>query len=149
VPVLPAKRRLVHPRLLAALVASVALWLVVRGPTVYFDPRGRNPANHVLVYTTSWCPVCTRLRACLNRHAVPFEERDVEASWRWDREWSAAGGGAVPFVLVGSESVEGLHQEELEPLLARAGYPVDCWSVEARREDGLAAARSRRAGTAR
>jgi glutaredoxin len=147
---LPAARpRRIDPRLLAALAASALLWLVVRGPAVYFDPRGGNPANHVLVYTTGWCPVCTRLRACLNRHGVPFEERDVEASWRWRREWSAAGGEAVPFILVGSEVAEGLHREDVEPLLARAGFRVDCWSAEARREDGQRATPNRRAATAR
>jgi glutaredoxin 3 len=32
----------------------------------------------VTMYTTSWCPVCTRARAFLRSRGVPFVERDVE-----------------------------------------------------------------------
>jgi hypothetical protein len=74
------------------------------------------------------------LLACLRKHGVPFEERDVEKSWRWDREWSAAGGIGVPLTLVGNEVAHGLRQTELEPLLAHAGFRVDCWSTQARRD---------------
>ncbi len=120
--------------IIGSLAVALAVLLVERAQDRYFDPRPGNPANHVLVYTTSWCPVCARLRWCLRRHGVPFEERDVESSWRWDREYSAAGGGGVPLTLVGSEVALGLRQQELEPLLMRAGFRVDCWSTESWRD---------------
>jgi glutaredoxin len=123
---LEAVRRRRHRLLLVALALAVLALVIDRAPDWYFDPRPGNPAKHVLVYTTSWCPVCDRLRACLGKHGVPFEERDVERSWRWDREWSAAGGIGVPLTLVGNEVAHGLRQTELEPLLAHAAsWPAE------------------------
>jgi len=129
---------------LGSLALAAAVVLVGLGLDWAFDPRPGNPPNHVLVYTTNWCPVCARLRVCFKKHGVPFEERDVETSWRWDREYSAAGGGGVPLTLVGREVAVGLRREELEPLLARAGFHVDCWSTEAWREAAQEMVRNRR-----
>ena len=32
----------------------------------------------MIVYTTSWCGDCHRLKADLKEHNVPYEERDIE-----------------------------------------------------------------------
>lgn len=34
----------------------------------------------VTMYSTSWCPVCTKARSYLQQQGIPFVERDVEAS---------------------------------------------------------------------
>lgn len=114
-----------------ALALAVAALLLDRGPAWYYDPRRGNPTDHVIVYTTQWCPVCERLRKCLRRHQVPFEERDVEASARAAAEWYALDGTGVPLTLVGRQVAEGMRQEELQPALAAAGFHVDCWGAEA------------------
>jgi len=111
----------------AALVLSLVLLFLERGPSWFFDPRRGNPPDHVIVYTTAWCPVCERLRLCLKRHQVPFEERDVEASWRAGAEYTALDGDGVPLTLVGQQVAMGMRQEELEPALAAAGFHVQCW----------------------
>jgi glutaredoxin len=102
-----------------------------RGPAWYYDPRRGNAPDHVIIYTTRWCPVCERLRQCLRRHRVPFEERDVEASARAEAEWSALDGVGVPVTLVGQQMARGMRQEQLQVALDAAGFHVDCWGAEA------------------
>ena len=117
-----------------ALLLAVLALLLDRGPAWYYDPRRGNAADHVIVYSTKWCPACERLRQCLRRHAVPFEERDVEASWRAAAEWDALDGTGVPLTLVGQRVAHGLRQEQLQPALAAAGFQVDCWGIDSVRE---------------
>ena len=118
-----ARRRLLW---IAFALAIVAL-LLDRGPLWLFDPRRGNAADHVIVYSTAWCPACKRLRQCLGRNHVPFEERDVERSWRAQVEWSALDGVSVPVTLAGQQIAVGMRQQELRPALAAAGFDVDCW----------------------
>jgi glutaredoxin len=125
----PELRRRARTRVLGAMLGVCVLALVVdRGSDWYFDPRRANAAGHVVVYTTRWCPVCERLRQCLRRGGVPFDERDVEASWRARAEWSALDGYGVPLTLVGREIAYGMRQGQLQSALATAGYRVDCWA---------------------
>jgi glutaredoxin len=125
----PEFRRKARTRVLCAMLAVSVLALIVdRGSGWYFDPRRANAAGHVVVYTTRWCPVCKRLRQCLRRSGVPFDERDVEASWRARAEWSALDGYGVPLTLVGREIAYGMRQGQLQSALATAGYHADCWA---------------------
>lgn len=126
----PEARRKARTRLLVAMLTlSLAALIVDRGTDYWFDPRPKNPADHVVVYTTRWCPVCERLRQCLRKNGVPFEERDVEASWRARAEWAALDGYGVPLTLAGREIAYGMRQAQLQTALAKAGYRVDCWSA--------------------
>ena len=125
-------RRNTRRRLLwVALALSFVALLLDRGPAWYYDPRRGNAPDHVIVYTTRWCPVCERLRQCFRRHQVPFDERDVEASWRAQAEWSALDGVGVPLTLAGQQVAHGMRQEQLQPALAAAGFQVDCWGAGA------------------
>jgi mycoredoxin len=126
----PEERRAVRPLLLAVLGIAVILLVLDRGTVWYFDPRPGNEAGRIIMYSTSWCPVCERLRQCLRRHQVPFEERDVERSSRAGAEWWALGGSGVPVTLIGQQVVYGLRHEELQGALAQAGYNFDCSSAE-------------------
>jgi glutaredoxin len=119
-----------RPLLLAALGFAGLLLVLERGPAWYYDPRPGNPDGRVIVYSTAWCPVCERLRLCLQRHRVPFEERDVERSARAEAEWDALGGVGVPLTLAGQRVAHGMRREQLQGALAEAGYAVDCWSGE-------------------
>jgi mycoredoxin len=126
-PAPPSKERARRPLLLTLLGFSVMLLVVDRGPVWYYDPRPANPPGHVIVYSTDWCPVCARLRECLQRHRIPFEERDIEKSARAEAEWSALDGTGVPLTVVGQRVAHGLRREQLQGALAEAGYRVDCW----------------------
>jgi glutaredoxin len=129
-PTQPWRVRARLPLLLGLLGFSVMLLIVERGPVWYYDPRPANPPGGVIVYSTDWCPVCERLRLCLQRHRVPFEERDIEKSTRAQAEWSALDGTAIPVTVVGQRVAYGLRREQLQGALAEAGYRVDCWSQE-------------------
>jgi glutaredoxin len=129
----PALRTRTRRKLLVvALLAALAVLALDRGPVWYYDPRRHHGANQVTVYSTSWCPVCARLRVCLREHGVPFEERDVEKVKRAGYEYWALGGNGVPLTLVGRQIASGLRRAELEPALRQAGYQVDCWTGEER-----------------
>lgn len=127
-PAQPWRVRARLPLLLGLLGFSVMLLVVERVPVWYYDPRPGNPPGGVIVYSTDWCPVCERLRLCLQRHRVPFEERDIEKSARAQAEWSALDGTAIPVTVVGHHVAYGLRRDELQGALAEAGYRVDCWS---------------------
>jgi glutaredoxin len=124
--VLPAGRRRPHPALWVLLGLALLLFVKDRVNRWYYDPLPRNPEGKVVVYSTAWCPVCSRLRDCLQRAEVPFEERDVDASRQAEAEWSQLGGGGVPVTIVGQRVVYGLNGAELGSALAAAGYQVDC-----------------------
>jgi glutaredoxin 3 len=64
---------------------------------------------HVTIYTTPYCPYCTRAKALLTRKGVPFEEVDVSRS-PVERETMmkrAGGGYTVPQIFVGGQHVGG------------------------------------------
>jgi glutaredoxin len=108
------------------LAASLLTLIATRAHDWYFDPRRTNPKGHVVLYSTRWCPACERLRQCLRRHGVAFDERDVERSPRARSEWSVLDGYGVPLTLVGQRIAYGLRPDELRAALGEAGYEVDC-----------------------
>lgn len=83
--------------------------------------------TEVKVYTTEWCPYCTRAKALLTRKGVPFTEVDVGDD-PTTRAWlkTATGRHTVPQVFIGGKAVGGcddLHalerSGELDRLLSR------------------------------
>jgi glutaredoxin len=78
------------------------------------DPEFPLPNGHRLeVFSTRWCPDCTRLKRWLAQRAVPYEEIDIDedpgAAERLERE---TGKRAIPFILVdGRNWVRGYHRE--------------------------------------
>ena len=112
--------------LVAMLVDVLVLFAMTSGSDWFYDPRRRNPPGRVIVYSTSWCPACERLRRCLRQHSVPFEERDIEASLRARAEWSALDGFGIPLTLAGREIAYGMREEGLRRALASAGHRIDC-----------------------
>ena len=81
----------------------------------------------VTMYTTSWCPYCSRARSLLERKGVSFQEIDVEASPEKRAEMQARSGRrTVPQIFIGDHHVGGcddLHALEqagkLDALLGR------------------------------
>lgn len=70
--------------------------------------------HELAVYSTAWCPDCTRLKQWMQRNGVAHEEVDIgadaESADKLERE---TGKQAVPFILVdGKTWVRGYHREE-------------------------------------
>ena len=83
-------------------------------------------APSVTLYTTGWCPYCSRARALLKRKGVAFEDIDVDSVPGKRAEMqSRSGRTSVPQIFIGDQHVGGcddLHDLEeagkLDALLA-------------------------------
>ena len=81
----------------------------------------------VVMYTTGWCPYCSRARKLLESKGVAFEEFDVESQPEKRAEMQARSGRrTVPQIFIGDHHVGGsddLHALEeagkLDALLGR------------------------------
>ncbi len=63
---------------------------------------------HILIYTTSWCPYCSRARALLESKSVAFEEIDIDARPEARAEMiRRSGRTSVPQIFVGETHVGG------------------------------------------
>ena len=83
------------------------------------------PAPKVTVYTTSYCPYCTRAKRLLEKKGVTFEEIDAEGGDSL-RAWleEKTGQRTVPQIFVGDRSLGGFsdidaldRQGKLDPIL--------------------------------
>lgn len=63
----------------------------------------------VEMYTTMWCPYCSRARALLEKKGVAFEEisLDEEPGRRAEMIERAHGGRTVPQIFIGGEHIGG------------------------------------------
>ena len=62
----------------------------------------------VVIYSTGWCPYCTRARQLLNKKGVEFEEIDVDARAEARTEMTARSGRtSVPQIFIGAAHVGG------------------------------------------
>lgn len=79
------------------------------------------------MYSTPWCPYCTRARALLTRKGLHFEDIDVEAHPERRQEMvRRSGRHTVPQIFIGERHIGGcddLHALDaaggLDPLLQR------------------------------
>ena len=86
-------------------------------------------APRVTVYTTSYCPYCTRAKRLLERKGVAFQEIDAEGDDSL-RAWlvEKTGQQTVPQIFVGDRSLGGFsdidaldRQGKLDPILRGEG----------------------------
>jgi len=63
----------------------------------------------VVMYSTGWCPYCSRARELLKNKGVDFEEIDVDARPKARTEMMARSGGrrTVPQIFIGATHVGG------------------------------------------
>ncbi len=62
----------------------------------------------IVIYSTGWCPYCTRARQLLKNKGVEFEEIDVDARPEARREMTARSGRtSVPQIFIGATHVGG------------------------------------------
>lgn len=62
----------------------------------------------IVIYSTGWCPYCTRARQLLKNKGVEFEEIDVDARPEARREMTARSGRtSVPQIFIGTAHVGG------------------------------------------
>jgi glutaredoxin 3 len=63
----------------------------------------------IVMYSTGWCPYCSRARELLKSKGVDFEEIDIEARPAARTEMMARSGGrhTVPQIFIGATHVGG------------------------------------------
>ena len=92
-------------------------------------PKATPPAESVIVYKTTWCCVCKKVMAFLDREGVPYVARDIEkdvgAAAELKAKSDAAGvrTGSVPVIDVRGELMVGFDRARLQTMLAAGSTP--------------------------
>lgn len=68
----------------------------------------------IIVYTTSWCGYCARLRNDLNQAEIPFEERDIEKSDAAREAYDKLGLRGVPITVIGDNVFRGYQPQNIK-----------------------------------
>jgi glutaredoxin len=97
----------------------------IQGPAVVSTLGSSNAAkakDKVRIYTAVWCGYCKKAKAHLAAKRVPYDEVDVEGSDGARREFARLGGRGVPVILVGNQRMDGFSADQLDAMLAAAGW---------------------------
>lgn len=82
-------------------------------------PRGdQRPgkAKKVVMYSASWCGVCTRAKRFFKAEGIPFRELDVDENSKAKREWERMNASGVPVILVGGKRMNGFSEKRFMEL---------------------------------
>lgn len=69
--------------------------------------------DSIVLYTTAWCPYCTKQRRFLDRANIPYIEYDVEKSAAAFREYERISGRGVPVTTIGDRIIQGYNKDAL------------------------------------
>jgi glutaredoxin len=83
------------------------------------DIKSKKPVKQktVMMYSTSWCGVCTNARNYMRSNNIRFTELDIEKNNTAQAEYKKLGGKGVPLILVGSQKMSGFSSSRLESML--------------------------------
>lgn len=90
-----------------------------------FDPTGRY-GNKIIMYSTSTCPYCKRLRKCFAQSKLKYEEKNIRKDFLAHYEFMALRARGVPVVLVGNDVVYGYGIEKLNNILSKSNRKLLC-----------------------
>lgn len=82
------------------------------------DSRKPVRRRGVVMYSASWCGVCTRARRFFRDQGIPFRERDIEQDESARREFDRMNGSGVPIILVGGKRMNGFSERRFMDLYA-------------------------------
>jgi glutaredoxin-like YruB-family protein len=88
-------------------------------PKKYSTPSKQIKHGDVFIYTTSWCPACTRAKSYLTKKGIPFVEKDVEKSRAALTEMFKKSGGArgVPVIDIRGKILRGFSPKQIDNAL--------------------------------
>jgi len=94
--------------ILLIIVLAICLNLVKIQKIAYAQPDyGTIYNSDVILYATSWCGYCAKMRDFLKKQGIPYIEFDIEKSKKAYSEYKSLGGRGVPLVLVKGVIVSG------------------------------------------
>jgi glutaredoxin-like YruB-family protein len=88
------------------------------GPAAVEDLATAATSRSVTLYTTSWCGICKRAKAHLERKGVPYRALDIEQDRSARDQFKRLGGRGVPLIVVGNRSMHGFDAQRLDRMLA-------------------------------
>jgi glutaredoxin len=107
--------------LVVAVFAAVYLWQnygrqpdVVDNHAEYFAGLDQD----VIMYATTWCPYCRKMRTWFSNNNIRYFEYDIEKSDEGRRQFEALGGRGVPLVLVRNRLIKGYNPAAVKQALA-------------------------------
>ncbi|QEY16802.1 glutaredoxin family protein [Cellvibrio sp. KY-GH-1] len=68
----------------------------------------------VIIFVTSWCPYCKKLKRQLDSLGVAYEEHDIESSKKSYFIYYSLGGGGVPISIVGDKVIYGYQPDFIQ-----------------------------------
>ena len=71
-----------------------------------------------IVYTSSHCPYCTRVKSFLADKGIAFEERNVETNEAYAQQLLDTGIRSVPVIVIGKHRIVGMNTTEINRALA-------------------------------
>ncbi len=74
--------------------------------------------KHVVLYSTTGCPLCERYKTLLDGHNQPYEERNTTENPKFLQELASRGVFAVPTMIIDEEVVQGFRPNTVGELLA-------------------------------
>ena len=113
-----------YRRIALCVALFLAMVLLALDRTAAYLHRPAADASSVVIYTTQWCPYCTRLRAYLDDQRIPYREYDVENSFQGGMGFWTLRGRGVPLLVIGPEIIYGFDMERIGGALTRLGYKI-------------------------
>lgn len=82
--------------------------------------------NPITFYSILECDPCDLVRLYLEKHALPFAEKDIQSNVTVQQELQLrAGQLKVPTLIVGDEVIDDYSKNAMRRLLAEKGYPME------------------------
>lgn len=96
----------------------------VKVPNIYNNPMDEDFAldktisssKKVIIYSASWCGVCTTAKKYFKQKGIPYKEYDVETSAKGRKDFKRLNGRGVPIILMGKKRMDGFDQSYFERL---------------------------------
>lgn len=93
----------------------------INGPATVMDYKSiLSSGGLVVMYSTSWCWVCTKAKQYMASKGIRYKEYDIEKNSNAQRKFKKLGGEGVPLIVVGKQSMSGFSPSRLDAMLAKA-----------------------------
>lgn len=116
-----------NSRLKSLLPLIIFLLGIITIPNLWRIELWLNPIEHqgrqVYLYTTSWCPYCTKARQFLEAANIPYIEQDIEKSTAARRQYERYNGRGVPLIVINQQAIQGFDRKQLRAQLEIATNP--------------------------
>lgn len=88
-------------------------------------PTGvKGKKDRVIIYSTTWCGVCTKAKNWLRQNKIAFSDYDVEKTDRGRNDYKKLNGRGVPIIKVGKQRMNGFSPASMKQMLRKAGYEI-------------------------